>query len=669
MPSPATLCLLSLVLVNAWVLPAAAQQPVVGVFTQTQIDQGRKVYATFCATCHGLELEGNVGPALVGSDFVAKWSRADHAVPALYQVLRTTMPRPAAASLSEASYLEVMAYLLSRNGAPTGPRELASAADLNGVQLPAPTPGAAAAQVACGPVPQFLVGENGIAPTGKGPTHSDLMSAVTSRDWLYNSHDYAGTRHTPLAQITPASAARLQVACAYQAGAIEMFVSGPLVWQGTMYLTTSTLTIAIDAATCKERWRTAWAPRDTPLWPMNRGAAIKDGYVVRGTSDGYLVALDAANGQLLWARQVAKPSQGETLTMAPMIFDDLVIVGPAGSENNVQGWVGAFHLADGTPVWRFNTIPRAGEPGAETWQVKPGVPVGGGSVWTAPSLDTVRGELYVAVGNPAPDFPKDLRSGTNLYTNSVIALDVRTGKLRWHDQLVTPDFHDWDVTQVAPLVTVKDGARTRDVLMTSGKDGMLRAIDRQTHERLHETPVTTRLNVDVPLTRAGVRACPGALGGVQWSGPAWDPGTGLLFTPAVDWCATFALSETVSFVAGQNYLGGTVKLDDASQGWLTAVDAATGAVKWRYRSAQPMVASVTTTAGGLVLTGETTGDFVVFEAATGRELYRFNTGASMGGGIVSYEVQGRQYIAAESGRAGAFFGANGAPTVFVFAVK
>jgi alcohol dehydrogenase (cytochrome c) len=562
-----------------------------------------------------------------------------------------------------------MAYMLSRNGVPAGSRALASAADLGAVRLPAPPSGPAVAQVARGPVPQFLVGDRGLTPTGKGPTQADLVNAATSRDWLYNSHDYAGTRHAPLTEITPANAARLQVACAYQVGEIETFVSNPLVWQGTMYLTTSSLTIAIDAATCKERWRHAWAPRDTPLFRNNRGVAIKDGYVVRGTSDGYLVALDAVNGQLLWARQVGKPALGETFTMAPLVFEDLVILAPAGSENNVQGWVGAFHLADGTPAWRFNTIPRPGEPGSETWQVKQGIPVGGGGVWTSPTLDTARGELYVAVGNPAPDFPKELRGGSNLYTNSVIALDVRTGSLRWHDQLVTPDFHDWDVTQASPLIAVKDGASTRDVLVTAGKDGMLRTIDRRTRARLHETPVTTRLNVDQPLTREGVHACPGVLGGVQWSGPAWDPGTGLLFTPAVDWCSTYALSETVSLVAGQNYLGGTVKFDDTSQGWLTAVDAATGVVKWRYRSPRPMVASVTTTASGLVLTGETTGDFLVFEAATGRELYRFTTGAPMGGGVISYDVQGRQYIAAESGRAGAFFGSTGAPTVFVFTVK
>ena len=640
-----------------------------GTFSQAQVESGRTLYVTSCATCHGADLEGNVGPALAGIDFVAKWSRTGHAVPELYQVLRTTMPRPGAGSLTETAYLELMAYMLSRNGVSAGAGTLASAAGVAALRFPEAPAGGATTPAARGPVPQFLVGDNGMAPTGTGPTQADLLNAAPSRDWLVNGHDYAGTRHAPLTDITPANAGRLQVACAYQVGTIQTFVSGPIVWRGAMYLTTPTLTVAIDATTCHERWRHTWTPRDTPLYQNNRGVAIKDGYVVRGTADGYLVALDAATGQLLWARQIAKPAQGETITMAPLIFEDLIIVGPAGSEANVQGWIGAFHLADGTPAWRFNTVPRPGEPGAETWQVTPGIPTGGGGVWTSPTLDITRGELYVAVGNPAPDLPRELRSGTNLYTNSVIALDVRTGGLRWHQQLVTPDFHDWDVTQAGPLVSTQSGGTRRDLLVATGKDGLLWTIDRQTHERVHETPVTTRENVDVPLTREGVHACPGVLGGVEWNGPALDPRTGLLITPAVDWCTTFALGETVKFVAGETYLGGKVTMDDKSNGWLTAVDASTGEVRWRYRSARPMVAAVTTTAGGLALTGETTGDFVVFETATGRELYRFMTGAAMGGGVISYEAEGRQYIAAESGRAGAFFGSSGAPTVFVFAVK
>jgi alcohol dehydrogenase (cytochrome c) len=641
---------------------AAAQQGDDDVYTQSQAERGRRIFGAFCATCHGVDLEGAVGPALAGPDFSAKWSQPNRSAQDLYDLIRTTMPKPAAGTLAESSYLQVMAYLLSRSGLAAGERELASPNDaLRRIRIPAPAN-------AKPPAPEFIAGEGSMTPSGSGPTQSDLLHAGESTDWLYHTHDYAGTRYAPLRQITPANAGRLQVTCAYQVGAIETFLTGPLVWQGIMYLTTARLTIAIDAATCRERWRNSWEPRDEFVWTNNRGVALKDGYLVRGTADGYLLAIDAATGRLLWARQVAKPAEGAQITMPPLVFEDMVIIGPAGSERNVQGWIGAFRLTDGTPVWRFNTIPRPGEPGAETWPNSPGVPVGGGGIWTAPSLDVARGELFVAVGNPAPDLPKELRPGENLYTNSLIVLDVRTGALRWHASLVPADFHDWDLTQATPLIHVREGGRTRNAIVTVGKDGILRALDRQTQERLYETPVTTQTDVDKPLTRDGVRVCPGVLGGVEWNGPAYHPGTGLLITPAVDRCTTFGLTDSVRFVAGQNYMGGSVKLDSTSQGWLTAVDATTGKVRWRYRSEKPMVAAVTTTAGGLVLTGEGTGDFLALDAAAGRELYRFNTGGAMGGGVISYAVKGKQYIAAASGRAGFFFGSTGAPTVFIFAL-
>lgn len=637
-----------------------AQDRSEGAFTQAQADQGRRVYGAFCATCHGVDLEGAVGPTLSGPGFNAKWSHRERSVRDLYDVLRTTMPRPAAGSLSEASYLQVLAYILSRNGLTAGDRELAGTDGLKTLRIPAI---AAAAPVQA---PEFIPGDSGSTPTGPGPSQADLARAEQSTDWLYHTHNYSGTRYSPLRQVTAANAAQLRVVCAYQVGSIETFVTGPLVWQGTMYLTTATLTIALDAATCRERWRHTWQPLDGFTWTNNRGVALKDGYLFRGTADGYLLALDAATGRLLWARQVAKPAQGEQITMPPLVFEDMVIIAPAGSELNMQGWVGAFRLTDGAPVWRFNTIPRPGEPGAETWRNAPGVPVGGGGIWTAPTLDAARGELYVAVGNPAPDMAAELRPGENLYTNSLIALDVRTGKLRWHSQLVPSDFHDWDLTQVTPLIRIQHGGELRDAIVTVGKDGILRTLNRQSHDRLYETPVTTQLNVDVPLTSEGVRVCPGILGGVEWNGPAYHPGTGLLITPAVDRCTTFSKWEEVRWAPGEMNIGGGFALDDAAQGWLTAVDASTGKVRWRYRSEQPMVAAVTTTAGGLVLTGENTGDFLALDAASGRELYRFNTGGGMGGGIISYAVKGRQYIAATSGRSGFWFGSTGAPTLFVF---
>jgi alcohol dehydrogenase (cytochrome c) len=659
------LILPSVLLLTTSALVAQNQVPQGAVYTTEQAERGRRIYGAYCATCHGTELEGAVGPALGGPVFLRKWGSAGRNAEGLFRLIRTTMPKPAMGSLSPDAYADAFSYILQRNGLPAGPQPFTgTAAALATVRLDvlAATGGPGAA-----PAPPFIAGERGLVPTGKGPGQAELTNNPDPADWLHHTGSYAGLRHSPLTEITAANAGRLGVVCAFQVGSTETFQTGPIVYRGVMYVTTPRITAAIDAATCRRLWQHVWEPRDEMLWSNNRGVAIKDGYVLRGTADGYLVALDAADGHLLWARQVAHPVEGETITMPPMVFEDMVIIGPAGSENNVQGWIGAFRIADGAPVWRFNTIPRPGEPGAETW-VNPSVPVGGGAVWTPLTLDVPRGELYVAVTNPSPDLPADLRPGKNLYTNAVVALDVRTGALRWYDQLVPSDFHDWDLTQVSPLIRTSVGGRDRNLLVTAGKDGLLTALDRDTHERLYQTPVTTRENTEAPLTREGVRACPGILGGVEWNGPAWLPSTNLLYVPAVDWCTTFKVADSVSFVPGELYLGGGISLDKASQGWLTAIDASTGAVRWRYRSSKPMVAAVTTVAGGVVFTGEMTGDFLALDAASGKELYRFQTGAGLLGGIASYAVGGRQYVAAASGGGSFNFGREGSPTIFVFAL-
>ena len=630
-----------------------------------QIDRGQRVYGAFCANCHGVELEGAVGPTLAGARFLHSW--AEKGADDLYYILRTTMPKPAVGSLSKAAYADVLAFILQRNGMTTGKRAFDGSPEmLEEIDL---TALAAASGPAPEAAPEFILGERQ-APIGTGPSQSELTTNGDPSNWLYHTGSYSGERYSPLSEISTGNIGELQVACAYQVGRLETFYAGPIVYDGVIYITTPHVTAAIDASTCRQKWRKEWEPKDDMVWPNNRGVAVKDGYVVRGTADGYLVALDAEDGEMLWARQVAKAELGETITMPPLIFEDLIVIGPAGSENNIQGWIGAFRLSDGKQVWRFNTVPQPGEPGADTWAEVAGVPSGGGAVWTPMSLDAERGELFVAVTNPAPDLPAHLRPGKNLYTNAALALDVRTGKLRWYDQLVPSDFHDWDQTQVSPLIRATAAGKERNLLISTGKDGLLHAIDRDTHERLYKTEVTTRKNVDVPLTREGVDVCPGVLGGVQWNGPAYHPETGLLYVPAVDWCFRFSLvaDEDVRYVKGQNYLGGEVEDVGDWQGWLTAIDVKDGSIRWQYRSEMPLVAAVTTTGGGLVFTGEMTGDFLAFDAATGKERYRFNTGGGINGGISTYAVKGKQYIAVTSGGGTLTVGGGGSPTLFVFSL-
>lgn len=639
------------------------------LFSDAQATSGEALYRQSCAACHGATLTGGTAPPLTGPVFEASWANPRVTLADIFFIARTTMPPRASSSLSPQDHAAVFAYILKANGFPSGASTLTAASE----QLELEHLQAEGARAPARPAPPaFIPGAPGVAPAATGPDQATLNASIRSTDWLFHTHDYSGTRFSPLQEINTTDAARLAPACLFQVGERDNFQTGPIVYNGTMYVTTMISTIALDAATCRVKWRHRWQTRDDLGFQRNRGVALKGGRVVRGTPDGYLIALNAETGTPLWARQVAKPAEGETFSMAPLIFEDLVLIGPAGSENNLQGWVGAFRLSDGSPVWRFNTVPKPGEPGYETWQNPKGIPMGGGSVWTAFALDTENGDLHVAVTNPSPDLPVHLRQGTNLYTNSIVTLDVRTGKLRWHRQLVPGDSHDWDVTHATPMFTTTVDGTTRRLVVTAGKDGMLRALDRDTHRVLYETAVTTRENAETPVITTPLRACPGVLGGSQWNGPAYNSGTNLLYVPAVDWCATFSAFEQVRYIPGKLYMGGKTDLDppEKAQGWLTAVDASTGAVKWKYRSPRPMVAAVTTTAGNLVLTGELTGDFVVFDARSGDVLYRFNTGGPVGGGIVTYAAGGRQYIAVASGSPSNFWTDRnpGAPTVVVFAL-
>ena len=650
--------------------PVPQIPPRPALFTEAQAASGEALYRQSCSGCHGATLTGGTAPALTGPAFEASWGNPRVTLADLFFIARTTMPPRASSSLSLQDHAAVFAYVLKSNGFPPGATALTAASEqLEAAHLrPDGVRGPERAAA-----PAFIAGAPGAVPATTGPDQATLNAASQSTDWLFHTHDYAGTRFSPLQEINTTTAARLAPACLFQVGERDNFQTGPIVYNGTMYVTTMISTIALDAATCRVKWRHRWQTRDDLGFQRNRGIGIKDGRVIRGTPDGYLLALNAETGAQLWARQVAKPAEGETFSMAPVIFEDLVLIGPAGSENNLQGWVGAFSVSDGSQVWRFNTVPKPGEPGFETWKNPKGIPMGGGAVWTSFALDTENGDLHIAVTNPSPDLPVHLRQGDNLYTNSIVALDARTGKLRWHRQLVPNDSHDWDVTHATPLFTTTINGAPRRLVVTAGKDGMLRALDRETHRVLYETPTTTRENAETPVITTPLRACPGVLGGSQWNGPAYNPGTNLLYVPAVDWCATFSSFEQVRFIPGKLYMGGRTDLDppDKSQGWLTAIDASTGGVKWKYRSPRPMVAAVTTTAGNLLLTGELTGDFMVFDARNGDVLYRFNTGGPVGGGIVTYAAGGKQHIAVASGSPSNFWveRSPGAPTILVFALS
>jgi PQQ-dependent dehydrogenase (methanol/ethanol family) len=645
-----------------------------GVFTATQASRGAVAYAKSCASCHGQNLEGTTSPALAGARFANKWADGKHTIDDLYFVVRTQMPYGAPATLTNQQYVDIVAFMLQRNGYRAGSKELA--ANPTSLKALTITPQGAKSEIASKVETPAPSGETGtgaarIANGGK-PTQKELNAAAASTDWLMSNHDYGGQRFVDLKQINRQNIATLKPVATYKAGDRVPFHNNPVVSGGVMYITVGDSTIALDAATLKVIWRNDRKPKGKQGWPMNRGVAIKDGLVIRGTHDGYLVAMDASTGKIAWERALVDMTKHEGgFTMAPVIFEDLIIIGPAGSELGVKGWVGAFRLSNGEPVWKFNTIPDDGEPGAETWEKADARLKGGGAVWAPLSLDVAQGLVYVPVANPAPDFYGEARPGKNLYTCSMVALNARTGKLNWFYQLVPHDEHDWDTTQASPLFSTTVAGKTRKLVATSGKDGLLHVLDRETRQQLYETPVTTRLNADLPPTREGLRACPGVLGGVQWNGPAFNPGTNMLYVNAVDWCGTFKKAADARYVEGAFYMGGDVRSDppEKARGWLTAVDASSGAVRWKYESPKPLLAAVTTTSAGLIFTGELLGDFMALDGKTGEVLYRFNTGERLNGGVITYAINGKQYIAVAAGAANGFWAVPpGSATIIVFAL-
>ncbi|WP_052352008.1 pyrroloquinoline quinone-dependent dehydrogenase [Deinococcus pimensis] len=503
-----------------------------------------------------------------------------------------------------------------------------------------------------------------------GPTQQELnASASREGDWLMYNKDYLGQRFSTLRQITPQNAARLTPVCQYHTGEVGSFQPGPVVYQGRMIITTPHSTYALSATTCKTLWTHTYTPTNLEPFPANRGVAIMQGRVYRGTTDGHLLALDAQSGKLVWDVKVADSSQGYFLSAAPIAWNGKVFIGEAGADWGAKGHLYAFDARTGRKIWTFDVIPTGTQEGADTWDKPTTAAHGGGSMWTSFTLDPMKKQLYVSVGNPAPDFAASYRPGRNLFTNSLVVLNADSGKLAWYAQQVQSDYHDWD-TSAAPTVYDAGG---RGYVAVPSKSGYLYLYDRASRALMHKVKVTTVENESAPLTTEGTRFCPGTLGGVEWNGAAFDPAGGTLFVNSVDWCSTLQLGQ-VRYVAGSIYTGslngfGAYDPIEKAKGWVHAVNARTGSVKWKVQMPTPMVAAVTPTAGGVIFTGDLNGDFLTLDARTGKTLYRFPTGAAIGGGVVTYEVGGKQYVAVAAGNASrTLWRTTGAATVVIFAL-
>lgn len=498
-----------------------------------------------------------------------------------------------------------------------------------------------------------------------GPTQSELDQSAKSNDtWLMTNKSYDGQRYVSLDQINAKNVAGLKEICTFDSAVQAPAQSSPLLYEGRIYFTAAQTTVAIDARTCKELWRYEWKLKGQMLSPVNRGLAMKDGRLVRGTSDGFLIALSMADGKLLWEHQITSFEESHYLSMPAMIVDNTVVYGTAGADWGGQGWIGGFSLRDGTEIWRHAALPEPNAPASKTWGTPEALAHGGGSFWTPVSVDRAKNIVFIPTGNPAPDFYGEVRPGDNLGTNSAVALDLQTGKVVWSKQFVAHDTHDWDLTQTGPLLHANVKGKSRDIIMVSGKDGHLRAVDRDTAEILYDLAISKQENADSVATATPAHVCPGLLGGQEWSSTAYDPKRGITFSPMVDWCGTVTHEATPPVhKAGVHFYGGKIDQDpiDQARGVLAAVDVASGTLRWKVETPAPMLANVTATSGGVVFAGDLKGTLYAIEVDSGKVLLRYPLAASAGGGVFTYALDKKQYLAVVSGSVSGFFGGGKEP--------
>lgn len=495
-------------------------------------------------------------------------------------------------------------------------------------------------------------------------------SAREPQNWLTYYGAYNGHRFSPLDQIDATNVANLKPAWVFQQGVIGLvanpatysFEAAPIVVDGVMFVSGwDGYVWALDAETGELLWQYRHAvPLDVPLCcgNVNRGVAVARGKVFYASPNGHLVALDATNGQPVWQQVFVDVRAGESATLAPLVVKNLVIVGSSGAEYGVRGHIDAFDLETGERVWRRYNVPRPGEPGSDTWPRTDAWARGGGTAWVTGTYDPELDLMYWGTGNPGPDFDGSVRPGDNLYTASVVAIDPDDGSLRWHYQWTPHDV--WDYDGVNENILFEHGGRR--LLAHFDKNGYLFILDRTNGELVRATPFARatwgeidpgsgRVEVLRTPTPEGTHICPGPAGGKEWTHASYSPQIGLLYVPVVEVCGTFTLRPT-EFEESMPYWGGEVDLDKEQFGHVKAFDPATGREVWRWDAPQPIVASLLTTAGDLVFVGEPSGMFRALDARTGAPLWSFNTGSGIHSNPVSYSVNGKQYIAVPTGWGG-----------------
>ncbi len=496
--------------------------------------------------------------------------------------------------------------------------------------------------------------------------------------WLTYSGAYTSQRYSRLDQIHRGNVVSLKVAWMYQIRARHKFEATPLVFDGAMYVSEPPSDVtALDVRTGRPLWsyrRILPERLSVCCGQVNRGVAALDDRIFVGTLDSHLVALDRRTGRVRWDVEVADPKMGYTITAAPLAVKDKIVIGVAGAEYGVRGFLDAYDARTGRRAWRFWTTPGPGEPGHETW-AGDSWKTGGASTWVTGSYDPEANLLYWGTGNPGPDYIGDGRAGDNLYSDCLIALDADTGKLQWHFQFVPHDVNDMDATEIPVLVDAVFRGRPRKLVLFGNRNGYYYVLDRITGEFLLAKQFARQnwaKGIDArgrPIPNpATVPSVEGAVvypdddGAANWHSPSYSPQTGLFYQNAREYGAIYFRTEAV-YEPGKVFAGASRRRISGEEGWgaLRALDALTGEMRWEFRVHTPPWSGILSTAGGLVFSGTMEGDVFALDAESGKLLWRLQTGGPVWAAPITYRSEGRQYVAVAAGAALMVFGLDPGP--------
>jgi len=537
----------------------------------------------------------------------------------------------------------------------------------------------------CGAMVLLLMFGTAQAQEVQGGTLYGNMNVVTqdmldradgdANNFLHTNGNYEQTRYYPASQINKDNVKQLRPAWIFQTEVVESMETSPLIVNGIMYATTSFSHVyALDAATGAEIWhyKHKMGPITTYCCgPNNRGVAAFGDKVYLGTLDARLVALDAKSGKVVWNVEIADPELGYSETMAPTAVNGKILIGTNGGEYGIRGFVKAFDSETGKLLWTFHTTPEnsvgvwatrdatgrdmhrdiAAEKAALKKLGDPYKTLGGG-VWQNPSYDAESNRIFFVAGNPSPDLDGSIRPGDNLYTNSLVSVDLDSGKYVCHFQYIAHDVWDLDAVSPTILVDVKNeqGKMVPGVLH-GGKTGHVYIHNRDDCSLIrYSEAMVPQEDMWVLPTKDGQRMLPGANGGVEWSPMTVDANLGLVYAINLHQPMTYHV-ESSPYPDGKLWLGGAFKVIASEEQWgnVSAVDYNTGKIRWKVKTQQPMIGGIMATAGGVVYTGEGNGLFKGYDSATGNLLWKFQAGAGVNAPPVSYTVDGKQYIAVAAG--------------------